>query len=75
MRGNGGQYSVMLVSGPDPAGPSPSVTFVAPEEWPQVEIRREDFPTATREMIAGLPFVAEGPPGTFAFELDDLAIR
>ena len=62
-RGGGGQYSVMLRSGPDPAGPPPTVTFVAPEEWTQVEIRLEDFPTPTPEIIAGLAFVAEGPVG------------
>ena len=39
---------------PDPAGPPPTVTFVAPEEWTQVEIRLEDFPTATPEIIGGL---------------------
>ena len=62
-RGDGGQYSVMLLSGPDPAGPPPTVTFVAPEEWTQVEIRLEDFLTATPEIIAGLAFVAEGSVG------------
>ena len=29
-------------------------------EWTRVEIRLEDFPTATPEVIAGLAFVAEG---------------
>ena len=74
-RGDGGQYSVMLVGDPAPAGPPPTVTFVAPGEWTQVEIRLEDFPTATPEIIAGLAFVAEGPVGTFAFEVDEVEVR
>ena len=74
-RRDGGQYSVMLLSGPDPAGPPPTVTFVASEEWTQVEIRLEDFPTPTPEIIAGLAFVAEGPVGGCGFELDELEVR
>ena len=65
----------MLVAGPDPAGPPPTVTLVAPEEWTQVEIPLEDFPTATPEIIAGLAFVAEGSVGGFEFELEELEIR
>ena len=51
------------------------MTFIAPEEWTQVEIRLEDFPTATPEVIAGLAFVAEGPVGGFSFELGELEVR
>ena len=65
----------MLLSGSDPAGPPPTVTFVAPGEWTQVEIRLEDFSTATPEIIAGLAFVAEGPVGGFQLELDELEVR
>ena len=74
-RGDGRQYSVMLISSAEPAGPPPTVTFVAPEEWTQVEIRLEDFPTATPEVIAGLAFVSEGPVGGFAFEVDEVEVR
>ena len=74
-RGHGGQYSVVLVGGPDAVGPPPSVRFVPTAEWTQVEIRLQDFPTATPEVIAGLAFVAEGPAGEFEFELDELEIR
>lgn len=66
-RGNGREYSVMLISSAQPAGPPPTVTFVAPEEWAQVEIRLENFPTPTPDIIAGLAPVAEGPVGTFVF--------
>ena len=74
-RGDGRQYSVMLIGSAEPAGPPPTVTFTAPEEWTQVEIRLEDFPTATPEVIAGLAFVAEGPVGTFSFEVDEVEVR
>ena len=74
-RGDGRQYSVMLISSAAPAGPPPTVTFVAPEEWTQVEMRLEDFPAATPQIIAGLAFVAEGPVGEFEFEVDDLELR
>lgn len=74
-RGDGRQYSVMLISSAEPAGPPPTVTFIAPEEWTQVEIRLEDFPTATPEIIAGLAFVSEGPVGGFAFEVDEVEVR
>ena len=74
-RGDGRQYSVMLISSAEPAGPPPTVTFIAPEEWTQVEIRLEDFPTATPEIIAGLAFVAEGPVGGFSFEVDEVEVR
>ena len=74
-RGDGRQYSVMLISSAEPAGPPPTVTFSASEEWTQVEIRLEDFPTATPEIIAGLAFVAEGPVGAFGFELDEVEVR
>ena len=40
-----------------------------------MEIRLEDFPTATPEIIAGLAFVAEGPVGEFGFEADELEVR
>ena len=67
-RGDGRRYSVMLISSGAPVGPPPTVTFIAPEEWTQVEIRLEDFPTATPEIIAGLAFVAEGAViGGFGF--------
>ena len=65
----------MLVTGAEPAGPPPTVTFVAPEEWTQVEIRLEDCRTPTPEIIAGLAFVAEGPVGTFSFEVDEVEVR
>ncbi|MYH48912.1 MAG: amidohydrolase family protein [Gammaproteobacteria bacterium] len=74
-RGDGRQYSVMLIGSAEPAGPPPTVTFIAPEEWTQVEIRLEDFPTATPEVIAGLAFVAEGPVGSFSFEVDEVEVR
>ncbi|MYD00160.1 MAG: amidohydrolase family protein [Gammaproteobacteria bacterium] len=74
-RGDGRQYSVMLISSAEPAGPPPTVTFIAPGEWTQVEIRLEDFPTATPEIIAGLAFVAEGPVGSFSFEVDEVEVR
>ena len=74
-RGDGRQYSVMLISSAVPAGPPPTVAFVAPEEWTQVEIRLEDFPTATPEIIAGLAFVAQGPVGAYAFEVDEVEVR
>ena len=74
-RGDGREYSVMLISSAQPAGPPPTVTFVAPAEWTQVAIRLDDFPSATPEIIAGLAFVAEGPVGGFGFEVDDLELR
>ena len=74
-RGDGRQYSVMLISSAEPAGPPPAVTFIAPEEWTRLEIRLEDFPTATPEIIAGLAFVAEAPVGAYAFEVDDVEVR
>ena len=74
-RADGRQYSVMLIGSAEPAGPSPTVTFTAPEEWTQVEIRLEDFPTPTPEVIAGLAFVAEGPVGGFEFEVDEVEVR
>ena len=74
-RGDGGEYSVMLISSAAPAGPPPTVAFVAPEEWTQVEIRLEDFPMATPEVFAGLAFVAEGAVGIFGFEVDEVEVR
>lgn len=74
-RGDGRQYSVMLIGSAELAGPPPTVTFIAPEEWTQVEIRLEDFPTATPEIIAGLAFVSEGPVGGFSFEVDEVEVR
>ena len=74
-RGDGRQYSVMLISSAQPAGPPPTVTFVAGDQWTEVEIRLEVFPTATPEVIAGLAFVAEGPAGTFGFEVDEVEVR
>ncbi len=38
-----------------------------------MEIRLEDFPTATPEIIAGLAFVAEGLVG--GFEVDEVEVR
>ncbi len=74
-RGDGRHYSVMLISSAQPVGPPPTVTFIAPEEWTQLEIQLEDFPTATPEIIAGLAFVAQGPVGTYAFEVDEVEVR
>ncbi|MXX70400.1 MAG: amidohydrolase family protein [Gemmatimonadetes bacterium] len=74
-RGDGRQYSVMLISTAEPAGPPPAVTFIAPEEWTRLEIRLEDFPTATPEIIAGLAFVAEEPVGAYTFEVDEVEVR
>ena len=74
-RGDGRQYSVMQISTAEPAGPPPAVTFIAPEEWTRLEIRLEDFPTATPEIIAGLAFVAEEPVGAYTFEVDEVEVR
>ena len=62
-REDGGEYSVMLVTSAEPAGPPPTVTFVAPKEWTQMEIRLEDFPTATPEIIGGLGLWRKGRLG------------
>ena len=56
----GGEFSVMLLSGPDPAGPPPTMTFAVPEGWTQVEIRLADFPTATPEIIGGAGVCGRG---------------
>ena len=37
----------MLISSATPAGPPPTVRFIAPADWTHVEIRLEDFPTPT----------------------------
>lgn len=71
-RGTGRPYSVILISRAELAGPPPTVTSVGPEEWTQVEIRLEDFPTATPEIIAALAFVAEGRWG---FEVHVVEVR
>ena len=62
-RGEAAGKSAMLISSAAPAGPPPTVTFIAPEEWTQVEVRLKDLPTPTPEIIAGLAFVAERPVG------------
>ena len=65
----------MLIGSAKPAGPPPTVTFTAPEEWTQVGLRLEDSPTMTREVIGGLAFVAEGSAGGFGFEVDEVEVR
>jgi hypothetical protein len=65
----------MLISSAQPVGPPPTVTFVAGDQWTEVEIRLEEFPTETPEVIAGLAFVAEGPVGRFGFEVDEVEAR
>ena len=57
-----------------PARPPPTVTIIAPEDWTQVEMRLEEFATATPEIIAGLVFAAEGPVGGFGFEVDEVEV-
>ena len=74
-RGDGREYSVMLINSAELVAPPPSVQFVAPEEWTQVEIRLEEFPTPTPETIAGLAFVAEGVVAPFVFEVDEVEVR
>ena len=51
------------------------MTFIAPEEWIQVEIRLADSSTATPEVIAGLAFVAESAAGRSEFEVDKVEVR
>ena len=41
-RGDAREYSVMPISIVTPAGPPPTVTFIAPKEWTQVEMRLEE---------------------------------
>ena len=41
----------MLISSVTPAGPPPTVTIIAPEEWTQVEMRLEEFATTTPASI------------------------
>lgn len=74
-RGDGRQYSVMLFGTTNSVNaPPPSVKFAAEREWKEIEIALADFPTAEPHIIAALAFVAEGPPGEFEFELDELGI-
>lgn len=74
-RGDGRQYSVMLFGTTNSVNaPPPSVKFAAEREWKEVEIALADFQTAEPHIIAALAFVAEGPPGEFEFELDELGI-
>ena len=51
--GNGRQYSVMPISSATPTGPPLTVTFIAPEEWTQVEIRLEHSRRPTPETTPG----------------------
>ena len=73
--GDGRHCSVMLISSATPAGPPPTMAFVAPEEWTRLAIRLEDFPTAPLEVIGGLASVVEGVVGPFALEVDEVEVR
>lgn len=46
--GDGREYSVILISSAAPAGPPPTVRFIAPEEVAHVEIPLEGFTTAAQ---------------------------
>ena len=74
-RGDGRRYSAMLLGAGNAANVPATVAFAAPAEWTLIEIPLDSFPTAEPSIIAGLAFVAQGPPGAFAFELDDFEIR
>ena len=73
-RGDAREYSMMLISSVTPAGPPLTVTFIAPEEWTQVEMRLEEFATATPEVTARLVFAAEEPVGGFGFEVNEVEV-
>lgn len=74
-RGDERRYSVMLLASSNPTSTPATVHFVAPPEWTLVEIPLDSFPMDDPSIVAGLAFVAEGPPGSFVFELDDVEIR
>ncbi|MXY07119.1 MAG: amidohydrolase family protein [Rhodothermaceae bacterium] len=74
-RGDGRSYSVMLFGNAQFFGAPPSVTFMAPTEWKQIEIPLEDFPTNSPEIITGIAFMAEGAAGPFSFEIDEVELK
>lgn len=63
-----GSTSVMLVRSATPVGLPPTVKFIAPEEWTQVEMRLEELATAILEIIAR-------PVGGFGLEVDEVEVR
>lgn len=75
VRGDGSPLFAMLFGEDPTAGIPPTVPFEAGPEWSVVEIPLADFPADAPEIISAIAFVAQAPPRTFSFALDDLELR
>ena len=76
MRGDGRQYSVMLISRAAPAGPPHTVMFSRARGVDPGEDSAEGLPDADAgNHIAGLAFCGGGAGGRFGFEIHELEMR
>ncbi|MGB0135056.1 CIA30 family protein [Dokdonella sp.] len=74
-RGDGREYSVLLLSGMNEQGRPSMQSFVAGAEWKEIRIPLADFTEADTSMIRGIAVSAGSPVGEFRLEVDEVELR
>ncbi|HET9031834.1 MAG TPA: CIA30 family protein, partial [Dokdonella sp.] len=74
-RGDGREYSVLLLSGEDQQGMPAMQGFVAGPEWKEIRVPLADFAGANPGMLRGIGFSAGLPVGDYRFEVDQVELR
>ena len=74
-RGDGREYSVLLLSGEDQQGMPAMRGFVAGPEWKEVRLPLATFAGANPGMLRGIGFSAGLPVGEYRFEVDQVELR
>ena len=74
-RGDGREYSVLLLSGHNEQGLPSMQGFVAGPEWKEVRLPLSTFAGADPAMLRGMGFSAGLPAGDYRFEVDHVELR
>jgi len=75
VRGDGRRYSALLFSGASPTAMPAMQAFEAGDDWTEVRLPLAGFAGADLSRVRGIAWTAGQPEGTFAFALDDVALR
>ncbi len=75
VRGDGREYSVLLLSGANEQGMPAMQSFVAGPDWKEIRLPLSAFAGADSSIVRGIGFSAGPPLGEFRFELDRVELR
>ena len=74
-RGDGGRYTVLIMSGVSTGGIPLMQDFVAGPEWQEVRLTLSEYSNADWQRVRLLAIGSMGPVGPFRFQIDDVRLE